>query len=303
MNTIDKKNISKNTIIVYAPSFRINSGGIVILYYLANLINKYFENKINVYVYDYQNRRIKNSIYNNYILKNNIKNNYITIYPEITPGNPLKTQKCVRYILCELGKNVNRNVYKTWNKKDLVFHHSSFNGKNNNNINHFSIIYRNPIFKDLKKQRNKCCFTIRKANKFYNKIKMIHPKNSIHITNQNHKQLFIIFNQCKYFYCYDPYTGLSNIALLCGCIPIIQKINNVNEEEYIRSRSSTQYENIKKLPGYAYGIENLEYAKKTLDEGKKLILKQDERNYENIQNFIKNIYDEKYMNNVEKYYY
>ena len=293
--------MENKTIIIYAPSFIKNCIAILILYYLGYLIDKNFEN-INVYIYDFTNKLIKNNILNKYINKKRIPNENIVIYPEIISGNPLKSKKCVRYILCELGKHSKSDIYKSWGRQDLVFHHSSFNGKKNNKVNLFSIIYRNPIFKDLGEKRENNCFTIRKANKFYKKIEYIHPKNSIEIINQSHEELLKIFNKCKYFYCYDPYTGLSNIALLCGCIPIIPKLANISEEEYLKSKSSFQYENIKKIPGYSYGIENLEYAEKTIKEGKELILNQDKRNCENLLNFIKNILNPNYKENVLKYF-
>lgn len=296
-------NDAKNqTIIVYAPSFNQQSGGCIVLYYLAFLIKTNFKN-LDVYIYDKDNKNLNNEIYKNYVNHKNIPKNNITIYPEIIKGNPINSKKCVRYILCELGKHCSKDIYKTWNKEDLIFHHSSFNSKLNNKINPFSIIYINPIFKDLGYERNNNCFTIRKAFKFYKKINFIHPKDSIEIKKENHAQLLEIFNKCKYFYCYDPYTGLSNIALLCGCIPIIPKMDGVSEKEYIKSFATYQYENISKIPGTAYGIENLEYAEKTVNEGQKLILAQIDRNEGLIKQFVKNIMDPNYKENNEKYYY
>ena len=294
--------MEEKTIIIYAPDFRKTCGGIVVLYYLGYLLDKYFEN-INTYIFDYNKRMRKNDIYCKYI-KNiaNVNKDFIAIYPEITRGNPLNSKHCVRWILCELGRNISADIYKSWNNNDLVFHFSSFNGNNNNNKNLFSIIYRNPIFKDLKLKRENTCYTIRKAKKFYKNINFIHQKNSILITNQSHNKLLQIFNTCKYFYCYDPYTGLSDIALLCGCIPILQKIPNVNELKFLKSRVYTQYENISKIPGYAYGIENLDYALKTINEGQQLIIKQDNRNLENLNKFVKDIYDKNCKENVKKYY-
>lgn len=288
-------------IIIYTPPFKKTCGGILVLFYLGFLLDKYFKN-INTYMYC--NKVIKNDIYNNYILEGSkIDPDFIAIYPEIVKNNPLNSKHCVRWILCELGKHCPVDIYKSWNNNDLVFHFSSFNGNNNNNKNLFSIIYRNPIFKNLKLKRDRTCFTIRKGKKFYKNINFIHPKDSILITNQSHDELLKIFNVCKYFYCYDPYTGLSNISLLCGCVPILQKIPNVSELEYLKSRSYSQYEeNITKLPGYAYGIENLDYAQKTINEGQQLIIKQDNRNLENLNKFVKDIYDKNCKENVEKYY-
>ena len=301
-NSINKNDDDKLNIIVYAPPYKETCGGCIVLYYLANLIKKEFP-KYNVYVFDTNNRRIKNNIFNNYLEYNKVPKNNITIYPEITNGNPLNSPKCVRYILCELGKHCPKDIYKSWNKEDLIFHHSSFNSNLNDKINPFSIIYINPIFKELGYKRNNTCFTIRKAHKFYKKLDLIHPKDSIEIKNENHNELLEIFKKCKYFYCYDPYTGLSNIALLCGCIPIIPKLDGVSETEYIKSKAYCQYENISKLPGYSYGIENVEYAKKTLKKGQKLILSQLDRNNLMVKKIIKNIMNPNYKENNEKYYF
>jgi len=306
IKSIDIEKFNNNTknqnIIVHCPPFDEKSGGCIVLYYLAYLIKHHFPT-LNVYIYDRENKKRNNRIYSNYIENSKIPKHNITIYPEVIKGNPLKSPKCIRYILCELGKHCSKDIYTTWNKEDLIFHHSSFNTKNNDKINPFSIIYINPIFKDLGLKRTKTSFTIRKAHKFYTKIEILHPKESIEIKSQNHDELLKIFNKCTYFYCYDPYSGLSNIALLCGCIPIIPKLDGVSEKDYLKSRSYSQYENIIKLPGYAYGIENIEYAKKTLQEGQSLILKQNNRNRSTIKQFVNNILNPNYKENNEKYYY
>ena len=299
----------KKNIIIYSPPFKQSIGGIVVLHYIGYLLHKHFGHVCNTYIYNYQRKlsikiNIKNNIYNNYI---NIKQinklkNFITIYPEIIEGNPLKSKKSVRLILCKLGKKCRNDIYKSWDKNDLVFHHSSFS--KDTFINKMSIVYTNPIFKNLNLTRDNTCYAIRKGPKFYDKINFIHNKDSIEINNTiNHRQLLELFNKCKYFYCYDPYSGLSVIAALCGCIPIIQKLDGLTEQEYLMSKSIFHYEkNLQKIPGHAYGIENLEHAKNTLNQLYEIIENYKNINYKNIKIFYNNIFDENYKENVEKYY-
>ena len=79
--------------------------------------------------------------------------------------------------------------------------------------------------KDYKRERSGSCYTIRKGTlhpHFRNKFDY-HPANSFSIEHHmsNCDDLLDIFNKYTYFYSYDGFTNLVQIASLCGCIPII----------------------------------------------------------------------------------
>jgi hypothetical protein len=64
----------------------------------------------------------------------------------------------------------------------------------------------------------------------------MHPHDSINIENLSMEEIANVFNQCKYFYSYDPNTAYIIYAAVCGCIPIIHEIEGVTEKEYFESR-------------------------------------------------------------------
>jgi hypothetical protein len=69
-----------------------------------------------------------------------------------------------------------------------------------------------------------------------------------------------IFNECKFFYTYDPNTAYVIFSAACGCIPIIYPIEDINEEEYFKSKMFNFDGNIYNK-GIVYGnnIEKINY--------------------------------------------
>lgn len=131
---------------------------------------------------------------------------------------------------------------------------------------------------DYSNERTNSCYTIRKGLSvphIRNNLNY-HPENSYEILHEqsNIDDLIIIFNKYKYFYSYDGYTTMLQIAALCGCIPIIIpfsgfiKISDFMDEEW--------YTN-----GIAYGDskEQIEYAINTRNNLKISLFKKSEENY------------------------
>jgi hypothetical protein len=77
-----------------------------------------------------------------------------------------------------------------------------------------------------------------------------------------------IFNECKYFYCYDPNCVYALYAVACGCITILYSYKDISKDEYFKSRF--YYRNNKVYNyGIAYGNseEEIKFATDTLAEG------------------------------------
>ena len=104
----------------HAP-YSTTDGGITVLYYLASLLKK---KNINVKIYkkDINKYAIENSIFTEYTSTFDVDNT-IVIYCEGTFGNPLNAKYIIRYILSELGKNVSKDIYLSWNKNDLCYYY------------------------------------------------------------------------------------------------------------------------------------------------------------------------------------
>ena len=67
-----------------------------------------------------------------------VDDNTIVIYPEVIEGNPLNAPHVIRWILAEVGINVNNNIINSWGKNDLVYY---FNCENK----FYNSIFRPPF--------------------------------------------------------------------------------------------------------------------------------------------------------------
>lgn len=257
-------------ILVYTElSFNFNCGGIVVQYELCKILDSLGHNV-----------RIKsptndsNSIFCKYYNNEFDMNETIVIYGETISGNPLKAPYVVRWILAPLGI-IGESKKHTWCHSDLVyyfnydkifFHNEHKVGKIYKTL---SSIHFNSIINNYNKPGRKgYCHTFRKIQ-FHKQLKFAHPpRYSLEITS-SHKLLDIvsIFNKKDIFISYDPLTFLNIIAALCGCVSVVIKIDNMNEEDWLKTTVAYQYmkdNNLTKLYGIAYGISEISWARNTL---------------------------------------
>ena len=259
----NKTLILKRNIYIYSPSSDKNSGGISALYNLYNFLNDKAIN-FNIHIFNYD-------IYQN-ISKIKLNDTDIVIYPEIIEGNPLNAKHVIRFILFSLELNNRNNIQQTWNETDYIIQWLKWD----KNISKYIQIYLPFIdldYKNINLERidGTCCL-IKKGEFFYNIFDMINEINEkkyIFLDNLNKEQIINKFNTCKYFYTYDPVTAYILYAIICGCIPIIKPLQNYNKEEYIKTFLSCDLCSLKN--GFAYGDDNdeIEFAEKTLEIGKK----------------------------------
>ena len=173
------------------------------------------------------------------------KNN-IFVYPEdIKNLNPLNAKNIVRFCFYfDISKNLNidneyyiffNNVYHLLYEK-----YNKYNKTPKNVFSEYLNCFNNlpevlEKCKDLNQERKSSCFIIRKGyccphyhpinkkglpdKKRYN----WHPKDAIEIHRKECSldELIKIFNKYKYFYTYDTFTFLIQIAILCGCKTIV----------------------------------------------------------------------------------
>ncbi len=263
LNIINNTHILKRTIYIYSPSSDQTSGGISALYNLYNLLKQKASN-FNIHIFNYD-------IYEN-ISKFKLNDSDIVIYPEIIEGNPLNAKHVIRFIFFSLELNNRNNILQTWNKSDYIIQWLKWE----KSISKYIQIYLPFIdldYKNLNLNRfeNTCCLV--KKGVFFddilNIINEINEKKYIIIDNLNKEQIINKFNTCKYFYTYDPVTAYILYSIICGCIPIIKPLKNYNKQEYINAFLSCELCSLKH--GFAYGEHNdeIEFAEKTLEIGKK----------------------------------
>jgi hypothetical protein len=106
--------------------------------------------------------------------------------------------------------------------------------------------------------------------------------------------------------CYDSLTFLYIISALCGCIPVIYKVDGLNKRDWINTTALSEYckyKNNYNLYGIAYGFEDIEFAKNTIHLFKEQwddiieftkttlqLLINDIQNFEKMNNTVENNY-------------
>jgi hypothetical protein len=254
--------------------FNITNGGNVVQYELGRILKNFGQN---VKMYTSSGINEENEIFNDFY--NNdfpIDENAFVIYCEGTEGNPLNAKNVVRWILSELGHNVKHDIIYTWGEKDLVYYFNSeikFE-KNPERIGKvyklLNCIYINPIIaKTNFGERFGTCYTIRKGRRIHKEnFYLEHPEDSFEIIGDHSLEECVeFFNRFKFFKCYDPLSFYIIIAALCGCVPIIHKIQGLSKNDWIKTTSAHEYvkdKSLDNLYGIAYGEEDLQYAIDTL---------------------------------------
>ena len=294
----------KNIIIyTHMSDFSFKDGGTVVQYLLGKVLKEYGQN---VKIYPSSGKKIPNSIFSDFY--NNdfpIDDNCVAIYCEGTQGNPLKAKNVVRWMLSKLGQNVPYHWVNGWGRNELVYYFNSEEKIKNNQdklgniFKMLNVIYIHPYATNYNlNPRKGTCFTIRKAIQTHGKKpRAVHPPGSFEITRQ-HTQLdcIKIFNNNKFFISYDPLTFLSVIAVLCGCISIVKKVDGLSKQDWLNTTAAADYLRITGEPmlyGIAYGAEDVNNAMNTLH------LAKDQWN--RIVQFSKDTYIKTFINDINNW--
>lgn len=269
-------------IIIYSPSYNPNSGGIIVLHKLCDiLLNLGYD--AGFFIQDnqpfYTNSTYKSQGY--HLLDINLENDLI-IYPEITWGNPLNGKNIVRYIM-NIG-HVTLNRKDTWGENDHWVYYSErfYDGLKPKNILTISDS-KLDYFKNYKLERNiEECFTYRKQMENIDSIKKYHSPNAVEISfNCGDEFLINIFNSCNNFYCYDVESHLSVLASLCGCNSIIIS-DNETRENIINKQPVLKY-------GVAFGVEEIEIASQTQHLLREYLFQTEQQQIINVDDYFTNI--------------
>lgn len=149
----------------------------------------------------------------------------IVVYPEIVSGNPLGCARVVRWILyTPRGHAVGEDFAKPIPGEDVFFFQLPF-------IEHIGWIprenrlrlqwYREDIFNDPGLvERTEICRMIRKGAATA-ETPPPGAEGAILLDGKSNEQIAEVFKRARLFYCHDPYTMYCDYAALCGCLPIV----------------------------------------------------------------------------------
>lgn len=284
--------------IIYCPDYDENSGGSIALHRLCDLINKAgYEGYVYpidwLYLQDSFLKKIKyickKIIYK--ITRKKIKtnpkfttpvatriniDNSIVIYPEIIKNNPLGASNIVRWILYKIPPD---DILLRNSSDHFFFFQKAFEPATKCIINAGllqTIHLLDDIYINHHKDREGTCHLIRKGQEieFHHNI-----KSSKKIDGLSHKEISEIFNTSEVFISYDGYTMYSNYAAMCGCLSVVVPRAGID-------KISWQPDENLRL-GIAYGLEDIQWAKKTMHQVKPYFQTQQNEKNKSVLEFIK----------------
>ena len=243
--------------LISTHGFDMGIGGLKVLHKLCHLLN---ENGYDAYLipvhfdqpfYVYEGYNVKMATQD--ILDN--LHDVVVVYPESWVGNYLNAPNVVRWIL---GPPREDQV-KTWKEADLWFWYvpqymESKYSKGADNHLYVGEQHRD-IFYNQGQQRDRTCWTLRKAQDYVSQAQYVHPTESVFIPYHAAGDLVALanlFNKSTTFYCYDNYTYLPIQALMCGTDAVVV-LNKYTREQFLNGGELNKY--------IATGVEDLERAR------------------------------------------
>ncbi|GAB2574712.1 hypothetical protein ISP15_15260 [Dyella jejuensis] len=260
--------------VIYAPRYRDNSGGAIVMHKLCDVLNDMgysallyplwkplslpsalFRSPRMTFAYllarAYRGKYATNAKYNTPLAKQRDIQGSIVIYPEIVSGNPLRAEKYVRWLLHRPGFHEGHFKYSPG---DLYFCYQEAFHKNCRDMVHGGSLTIGDTLLDIYKQTNygeriKTCFIVRKGRA---RPDLPDLKHQWVVDDLSHEELAKVFNECKFCYLYDTYTAYAQYAAICGCIPIVVPLPGVTKEQWVPEEKGRL--------GVAYGESDTEHA-------------------------------------------
>jgi hypothetical protein len=180
----------------------------------------------------------------------------IAVYPEIVSGNPLGSQRVVRWFLHKPGFHTNRIDF---GEGELYFFYKpEFNDERINPFKDRQLkvfdIKTDVYFDRGYSPRRGFCYLVRKGK---GRPLDYHPRGSIRIDDLSHDKVAEIFNRCEFFMSYDMDSMYSRYAVMCGCKSILVPHEGLSKSDWLKAHE--------KVYGIAYGYDDLPWAFKTKD--------------------------------------
>lgn len=309
--------MNKYQYVLLAPPYDEKNGGSIAMHKLCDLINK---NGTQCYIFPYipvapidvserkefeeniekskdlvkyfpTNSSFNTPVLDPYSYKQIQDNpNIITVYPEITFGNPLKSTNVVRWLLNSPGKLRKRVYYESG---EIYFRYANiFEGINisgsvlsDNFLNVLHVPFEHFNQFEIPLNRANTCYAIRKG-KGRNLVHDI-TKSTL-IDYLDWEETAKIFKSSHTFYCYDTRSFYIQLAALCGCKSIVIPEENIDFMTWSKGDQTLRY-------GISYGLEDNSLESMNFSELKNLLeIRQGESN-DSVRNFTLEV--ENYFNN------
>lgn len=269
-------------VLVFAPTYSENIGGVIMLHKLSDLLNKagvssfifpYFDNtqenskealQCNREYLQAKLLKAKNSFEINSAFTTSLLEDasllddldkWAVVYPEVVSGNPLGAKNVIRWFLHYPGFHTGITNY---GDKELYFKVSSgmqdFHYKNSKTSNIVLKFLHYPLdlynLDNVSRQRKGTAYCLHKG-----KSKEIQHdlSDSVLIDGKSHKEVAEIFKAVEMFISYDAHTSYIAFAVLCSCKTLVIKDNEDNEKIWTR--------NLENKYGIVYGLENKDKAR------------------------------------------
>lgn len=283
--------------IIYTPFYDENTGGIIVLHKLAQLLRqlgmevflwheanpfsvsslKQLERKFRYWRRQRSQPLRYMSPYSLPLACKQDVSDAIVVYPEVVAGNPLKANRVVRWLLYKPGFHTG---VVDFSPDDLFFYYlkeydyPAFNRFPDNQLfiaDYFLEVYQQSNFGP----RHGSCFMVRKGK---DRVLDLHPADAVQVDGLSHRQMAEVFNRCEFFFSYDLYTMYSAYACMCGCKSIVLPIEGMSMEDWRFSPKSRF--------GVAYGIDDVPRAVATRENLLQQIRLFEENNLSSVRFFL-----------------
>ncbi|MDO1527787.1 hypothetical protein QMK61_02995 [Fulvimonas sp. R45] len=200
----------------------------------------------------------------------------IVIYPDIVDGNPLRARRYVRWFLYHFSKKHEKSVLDG----ELYFCYQEAFNRNYERMKYGGTLHVAHWLLDIYKQtnfgnRSEVCYMVRKGK---SRPDLPSFRGKVVVDGMDHRSLAKVFNEKKYCYFYDAYTGYSTYAAACGCIPVIVPAPGMER--------NTWEPNGGRKPGIAYGEEDIPYAIKTRPLLLQRLTDAESKSLDSVRNFV-----------------
>ena len=268
------------------------SGGIIVLQKLADELEKighnvyilsepmYNKNINEIKTFNRTNTNYQNEYFEFEPFEYPIENT-ISIYPEITIGNPFNTKYVVRWLLSDSKPEIE----DTWSKNDLIYNFANF--KTSQLIEKKQLTVFDFRFDDMvdrnNKNRNGFCF-IKHKNTPDNYLDILSQFKPTILNGWEQKGAWSFlseeFNKHEYFITFDRRTAFCALAAMCGCKAIIlNEDKSVLPIEFRLQNPLLQF-------GVSYGLNDISWSNKTIDLVWDNILQLDKQHKKTIIDFV-----------------
>ena len=296
----------KSKFIVYAPGHLEDSGGIIALHKLCNVLNQIGEeaylypmvpsfeinhgNLEELGMYMRAICEISNTAYYrthpdlpSRIITPQAKfvvpDDYVVIYPEIVFGNPLRAKHVVRWLLNNPGFYSGKVYY---GRGELYFRFGSyfedFRFPGSHTSSRFLRITHVPfqLFHAPEGgSRSGVAYCIRKGK---DRITPGDLTDGVLIDDKPHQEIAQIFKSVKTFVSYDAYTLFSRLASIAGCDSVVVPLDGMSKEQWVPDPADRY--------GVAYGFDDLDHARRTRQQLIDATLAEEDRTRQSAREFV-----------------